>query len=148
MWKKLSAVALFLFFSIILNAQNAEDICGYWRTLKGNTQFHITKNENGLYSITIAWLRIKKERIDSNNPNPQLRNRKFLQLVISDNIVFLKDKNKWVGTIYDPESGNTYSCKLHFDKDKDILKLKGSVKGVRALAHETICIREKHLRKD
>ncbi|HOT14963.1 MAG TPA: DUF2147 domain-containing protein, partial [Bacteroidales bacterium] len=97
MWKKIGAITLVLFFSYIVNAQNADDICGYWRTLKGNTQFHITKNENGLYSITIVWLRIKKDRTDANNPNPNLRNRKFLQLVISDNIVFLKDKNKWVG---------------------------------------------------
>jgi uncharacterized protein (DUF2147 family) len=132
-------------FSIIIS-QPSDDICGYWRTVKGNTQFQISKNNNGKYAGKIVWLRVEKDRNDFNNPDIKLRQRKVLGLLIMNNFSYNEKKKAWEnGTIYDPENGKTYICKLWFEKDKFVLYLRGYINGIKVLRRETNWIRESKL---
>ena len=55
------------------------------------------------------------------------------------------DKNEWSdGTIYDPESGSTYSCVIN--KDGDVLNIRGYV-GVKALGRTDVWKRIKLKKK-
>jgi uncharacterized protein (DUF2147 family) len=142
--KKLLLSLILIWFVFANNySQTADDICGYWRTIKGNTQFQITKSLNGKYVGKIIWLRVEKDRPDFNNPDVKLRQRKVLGLQILNDFSYNVKKKSWDnGTIYDPENGKSYSCKLWFEKDMFILHLKGHVEGMKILGRETLWIRE------
>ena len=133
----------------LLEAQiQQDDIIGFWRTLKGNTQIEIYKSANNIYYGKIIWLRVEKERPDYKNPNEKLRSRKVLGLQIINNFVFNVKKNIWEkGSIYDPENGETYFCILKFESSKDILKLKGHLPGMKVISRQTEWIRESKLRQ-
>jgi uncharacterized protein (DUF2147 family) len=147
--KHLLVVILFSFMlgTILLKAQE-DDICGYWRTMKGNTQIQIFKANNGMVYGKIVWLRIEKERPDFKNPIEKLRSRKVLGLQNINNFIYNEKEQLWEkGTIYDPENGNTYYCILWLTDTKDILKLKGHLPGMRVLSRQTEWIRESKLRQ-
>ncbi len=146
--KKILFISIIALLTISSYAFNGDEICGYWRTLKGNTQLEIYKTSQNTYEGKVVWLRIEKDRPDFKNPDKNLRDRKVLGLTILKNLEFSSQEQKWInGVIYDPESGNTYECQMYFKNDKDILYLKGHIKGYRLLSRETIWIREKHLRQ-
>jgi uncharacterized protein (DUF2147 family) len=137
-----------LLIQTLIKAQG-DDICGYWVTLKGNTQIQIFKTSNGKFYGKVVWLRYQKNRLDIKNPDANLRSRTILGLQIINNFVYNSESKIWEkGTIYDPENGKTYSCNISFDgKRKDILKLKGFVLGMKFLGREAIWIRESILKK-
>jgi len=139
--------SLFLFQFIMLAQE--DELCGYWLTLKGNTQIQIYKAANGKFYGKVVWLRYQKDRLDLKNPDENLRTRKILGLQIINNFVYNPGSKTWEkGTIYDPENGKTYNCNIWFDgKRKDILKLKGFVLGMKFLGREAIWIRESALKK-
>lgn len=65
-------------------------------------------------------------KVDLNNPDPSLRERRVLGLEILKGFVS-KGKGKWKGgTIYDPTNGKTYKCKMWLD-GKDTLKVRGFI---------------------
>lgn len=143
---------LFLVFSLVLSQLAAsaqdDDICGYWLTLKGNTKIQIYKGANGKFYGKVVWLRYQKDRLDLKNPDENLKSRKILGLQIINHFVYIEDSKIWgKGTIYDPENGKTYNCYMWFDKNKDILKLKGFLFGIKMLGRETMWIRETILKK-
>ena len=79
----------------------------------------------------IVWLREPfdehgRESVDENNPDQTLRNRKILGLQILQGLKPSPDaEDQWTGgTIYDPQSGRTYRCKLRRE-GRDQLKLRG-----------------------
>ena len=126
----------------------SDDICGYWRTVKGNTQIEISKAANEMFYGKIVWLRTEKDRPDYKNPIEKYRTRKVLGLQILNNFVFDPKSKKWVkGTIYDPENGNTYFCTLWFGKENSILKIRGHSPGIKVLSREAEWIREAKLRE-
>ena len=145
--KKLIVIfVIFFHISQILFSQSADDICSYWRTVKGNTQFQIYKAPNGKYIGKIVWLRIDKDRSDLNNPDPKLKQRKILGLQIISDFTYNAKKKVWEnGKIYDPENGRTYLCKVWFERDKYILYLRGHVEGMKLLSRESNLIRESKL---
>lgn len=140
---------LFLLFACcILRGQTQEgDICGYWRTLKGNAQMEVYKENDGSYSAKVVWLRIEKDRPDINNEDKSLKNRKILGLQILSGLKFDKKQNKWEdGKIYDPQTGKTYHCSVTLEHDKSILVLKGHIQGLKMFSRENRWIREFKLR--
>lgn len=62
-------VSITLLLSIFCFASDADEICGYWRTLKGNTQIAIYKTKQNIYEGRVIWLRTEKDRPDYKNPD-------------------------------------------------------------------------------
>lgn len=95
----------------------ADAVLGKYWFPKKNGQFEI-KKANGIYSgRVIAY--DDPEGLDKNNPDPKLAARKFVGIEMLSNFQYDPAKNQWSeGTIYDGDSGKTYSCTLWFDKGK------------------------------
>ena len=92
-------------------------VLGKWWFPKKNGQFEI-KKANGIYSgRVIAY--DDPEALDKNNPDPKLAARKFVGIEMLSNFKYDPAKNQWSqGTIYDGDSGKTYSCSLWYEKGK------------------------------
>jgi uncharacterized protein (DUF2147 family) len=145
--KYLTFSIISIIFSFINIQAQSDEICGFWLTEKGDSQVQVFKASNGKFYGKVVWLEKNKDTTDTKNPNKKLRSKKVLGLQILNNSIFNPKSKTWeAGTIYDPESGNTYDCYLWFDKDKNILKLKGYVLGIKFLGRESQWKREPKLR--
>ncbi|MNK22832.1 hypothetical protein D3C87_411130 [compost metagenome] len=129
MLKKASLFILFFVFSVQLFAQKKDDILGKWLNPSGEGQIEIYKRGDKFFG-KLAWIKEPndangKPKTDEKNPTESLRNRPVLGLEILKNFIF--DDGKWIdGTIYDPKSGKTYSCKLSL-KDTNQLSVRGFI---------------------
>lgn len=136
----LSAALLMVFaISSFTNSAPAEDpadaIVGLWEPSNGKARVKITKIANKYFG-KIVWLKEPKDpktgkpKVDKNNPNEKLRSVRLRGYRLLKDFVYTGD-NEWSGgTIYDPESGSTYSCVIK--KNKDVLDIRGYV-GIKAL---------------
>jgi uncharacterized protein (DUF2147 family) len=91
---------------------------GLWYNAEKTAKIQITKGSDGKFNGKVVWLKepLKngKPKVDELNEDPKLRTRPRLGLpVLSD---FEKDgDDKYTGgTIYDPNNGKTYSCKITY----------------------------------
>lgn len=81
----------------------------------------ITKAKDGSYQGRLVWVNHPTNadgsvRCDDNNPDPQLRKRRYDQVYIFRNLKFKKDE--WVnGKLYDPFSGKMFSIKFKLAKN-------------------------------
>jgi uncharacterized protein (DUF2147 family) len=126
----------------------ADDILGYWLTEEGDSQIQIFKTPNGKYSGKVAWMKTEKDKKDDKNPDLKLKDRKIMGLQILNNFMYNARQNEWAyGTIYDPKNGKSYDCYLWFEDDKNIMKIKGFVLGMRFLGRQTSWKKEVDLRK-
>lgn len=106
----------------------ADDITGTWISHLEKGHVEITR-DGDKYSGKIVWLKVPaypdgSPKIDKNNPDKTKRDQPLVGLVVLKNLVFVKDH--WEnGTIYDPESGKTYSCRI--TKKDNKLDLRGYV---------------------
>lgn len=113
----------------------ADAIVGVWETGSGKARVKITKT-NTFYYGRIVWLREPnneegKPKVDKNNPDEAQRQSPLLGLRMLKGFEN-KGPNLWEdGTIYDPESGSTYSCKITLD-DENTMNIRGFI-GVSAL---------------
>lgn len=103
--------------SINLKAQT-DKVEGLWYNDVKTAKILITKESNGKFYGKVVWLKepLKdgKPKVDEMNTDEKLRSRPRLGLpVLAD---FVKDgDNKYSGgTIYDPNNGKTYSCKMTY----------------------------------
>lgn len=83
---------------------------------KKTTYLTIYKNGDS-YEGKISWIETNKK--DEKNPNPALRNRDFLDMVILKNLKQTNENLYTDGFAYDPESGNTFRCKIWFQPDDE-----------------------------
>ena len=117
--------------SITLYAQQENDILGYWMNEEGDAKIQINKN-NEIFSGKIVWLEKPKDengewRLDTENPDESLRNRKKLGLQILHNLIWDADKKEWNnGEIYDAREGDTYSLFARL-KNRKTLDLRGYI---------------------
>jgi uncharacterized protein (DUF2147 family) len=104
-------LTLILVGSQALRAQgNAQAIVGEWLNEKQDAKFLIYQ-AGGKFFGKITW-GTSGDSKDSKNPNPALRNRDVIGLILLSDFSFA-GKNVWdKGSIYDPREGKTYSCKL------------------------------------
>jgi uncharacterized protein (DUF2147 family) len=136
----LFASVLFLAFQV---AAQADRIVGFWLTEKKDAQVQIVKSTDGKYHGTIIWLDEPFEddgsvKIDDENPDPALQKRTIMGLQLLKNFVYNSNDKKWgKGTIYDPDSGNTYDCYLWFEDDPNILHLKGYILGMKFIGRKS-----------
>ncbi len=110
------------FISIIINAKaqkNADDIVGVWETGSGKAHVKIDKVGN-YYFGRIVWLKEPlnpegKPKLDKNNEDASKRNKPIMGLQLVGGFEW-KNNNLWDnGTIYDPENGKTYKCKIDLE---------------------------------
>lgn len=96
-------------------SQKKDDIIGKWINPSGEGQIEIYK-KGDRYFGKLAWIKEPndekgKPKLDIKNPIASLRTRPLLGLEILKDFTF--DEDEWSeGTIYDPKTGKTYSCKL------------------------------------
>lgn len=97
--------------------KEADAILGDWLTENGKGRVRIFKTKQGSYVGKIIWLREPnneegKPKMDRNNPDESQRTRPIMGLFVLRDFVH-DAKNVWHnGKIYDPESGNDYSCTI------------------------------------
>ncbi|HVC37228.1 MAG TPA: DUF2147 domain-containing protein, partial [Gammaproteobacteria bacterium] len=101
----------------------ADAILGLWTTADGKARVEIVQ-QNGTYVGHIVWLKEPlypaddaqgmsgKHKVDRKNPEAALRTRPIVGLPLVSGFHYVS-ANVWTGgTIYDPENGKTYSCKI------------------------------------
>ncbi len=114
--EKIAVIILLAFCTTLAFAQNNPDaIIGRWIAIpKKNLIVEVFKDRNK-YKGKIVWFNDNDDktkpmntRLDENNSNPALRNRKVLGLKVLENMVYNSKSNKWEsGTIYEAKSGRT-----------------------------------------
>lgn len=115
MLKKISVLLILVFTVYVSYAQKRDDILGKWASQSGEGQIEIYK-KGEKYFGKLAWLKEPndekgKPKLDAKNPAANLRSKPLLGLEILKDFVF--DDDRWTdGTIYDPQTGKTYSCNL------------------------------------
>jgi uncharacterized protein (DUF2147 family) len=140
--KLILIVSLVTLFALKGIAQNAESIAGTWWNDKKTSKIEI-KQENGKFSGTVIYIKPEKyvngePEKDFNNPDPKLKSRSRLGLQILSGLKYNAKVKQWQeGRIYDPDNGKTYDCFVWFDKDPNILYLKGYVVGIKLLGRST-----------
>jgi len=141
-----------LFMSFQAYSQSSADkLMGTYYVIKEDTKsesrIHIYKTSEGKYEGKIIWLKYPNHadgtpKYDDKNPNPELRKVKSDQVVLLKNFTYDEKNDLWTGgTIYDPEEGKTYKCKLNFESSTK-LKVRGYI-GIPALGKTMYWTKEK-----
>ena len=129
--KKASLSLLFALCANSLFAQEANDILGYWLNEEADAKIEVFKQDDKFFG-KIVWLEEPKYengewKLDTENPDENLRHRKKLGLQIMRNLVWDKGDKEWNdGKIYDAREGDTYSLYATL-KGKEILNLRGYI---------------------
>lgn len=120
---------VFLMNSVAM-AQNPDAILGVWKTGEGTAMVQISK-KGEKYFGKVVWLKVPndpdgKVRTDVNNPDPKLQSRPLKGLENLRNFVHKGDKTWEDGNIYDPKTGNDYSCEMNL-VDDNTLEVRGYI---------------------
>ena len=121
----------FLFVTTLLvpavslaNNSNADVILGEWLSQEKDGKISIFKQGDKFYG-KISWGRTPGKK-DVNNPDPKLKNRDIVGLVILQDFKF--NGSTWEdGKIYDPKSGKTYDCIIKSKDNNKILEIRGYI---------------------
>ena len=151
MKRLLTLAALFLFMLPaynIINAQtkDADRIIGKWYTEENKSLIEIYKKGDKYYG-KMVWLKTPlndegKPKVDDKNPDVKLQNTPLIGLVILHDMEYDGD-NEWDdGEIYDPESGNTYSCLITLTNNNQI-DMRGYI-GFSLFGRSTTWVRKKN----
>lgn len=121
--RPLMMIALLSMGSIAFAAGQADAILGLWTTQDGKARVEIVQ-QNGVYVGHIVWLKeplypaddpqgmADKPKVDRKNPDKTLQTRPIIGLPLVNGFHYA-DNSVWSGgSIYDPENGKTYSCKI------------------------------------
>ncbi|RVU25722.1 DUF2147 domain-containing protein [Sandaracinomonas limnophila] len=113
------------FISFFAFSQNHSDqILGEWLSEPKDGKILIFK-QGDKYFGKISWSKRVSPK-DEKNPDPALRSKELLGLVILKNFKF--NGEHWEsGTIYDPHSGKTYDCTLKLRNQNKTLDIRGFV---------------------
>jgi uncharacterized protein (DUF2147 family) len=141
MKRVLAVVAVALLAAVPVMAGNGDAIVGVWATDPEGEggQAHIEISSDGeRYSGKIVWLEEPlytaededgeegEPKVDKNNPDPALQSRPIMGLELMSGFKF-DGKETWKkGTIYDPDNGKTYKCKLRIGDD-GVLNVRGYI---------------------
>lgn len=117
-------------FTLSAQPPQANDIKGTWISNLGKGKVEIKTDSSGNYfEGRIIWLKTPKypdgtDKVDKNNPDRNKRNAPLIGLLVLKHLTFVNDH--WEGgTIYDPETGKTYSCKARINGNN--LELRGYI---------------------
>ena len=138
--KKLIISAILVLCTVMAFAQtnDADRILGTYLSENKTGKVEVTK-QNGKYIGTLVWTSIAGAK-DEKNPDASLKKRTLKGVVILKDMTY--DNGIWKnGTIYDPESGNTYKATIKLKSDGN-LTLRGDI-GVPALGRNSVWTRTK-----
>ena len=103
-------------------------VVGKWLTADKKGIIEIYKKESKYYGEIIGGNKEEGEEgeeFDVHNPDPAKRKQSLTGLIILKDLTY--DDDEWEdGTIYDPDSGKTYSCVMELD-GKNILEITGYI---------------------
>ena len=135
-------ILLFIGLYVVTSyAQNADQIVGIWWNNEKTSKIQVEKKD-GKYIGTIVYIVPEKYENgqppkDDKNPDPALRSRSKIGIRILEGFVYNEKEKNWVnGRIYDPNNGKTYDC-YSWLENKDLLKLKGFILGMRWLGRSS-----------
>lgn len=116
MLKKITGFILLIVIASSAFSQNKDEIIGKWVSSSGGAHILIYK-KGEKYCGRIIWLKNPndeqgKPKIDLKNPDPELRIKPAVGLEVLKNFIYVGEGVWENGTIYDPKSGRTYSCKM------------------------------------
>lgn len=146
---------LCLTMPLLATAADPDAILGVWTTAEGKSKVEITKKD-GQYRGKIVALkeplypsdpndkqyvegRAGQPKVDRNNPDEKLRERPIIGMELMGGFKHDGDDVWSGGTIYDPESGKTYKCKMTLVSSNE-LKVRGYI-GVSLLGRTTVWTR-------
>ena len=124
-----------------------EKIEGYWLTSEKRSQIQIFQKSNGKFYGKIVWLEEPYTDDgtlvrDKENPEATKRDQKIVGLQILKGFSYDTEDQRWEnGTIYDPETGKTYKCRMWFEDNPNTLNVKGYI-GVSFVGRTTQWTRE------
>ncbi len=122
----------------LLAAYTADSAIGTWLVPKGDAKVTIYKCGDK-YCGKVSWLKTPDD-LDVKNPDPDKRKNKIIGMDMLWGFTF--KENEWVGgQIYDPDSGDTYKCKMWLKSD-DKLNVRGYV-GIPAFGRSEVWTRVK-----
>ncbi len=143
--------ALGIILSLSIQSIFAQDISGKWKTVDDKSGFSradvlISKNENGTYSGKILIIRPTPGKPTTGvctECKGDLKNKSLVGLQIINNFIpNPKKEDEYInGKVFDPLSGNIYSCKAKLSSNGKRLTLRGYV-GISALGRSQTWIRE------
>ena len=111
-------------------ATEADAVVGEWYTKDNKALVKIYKQDD-VYNGKIIWLKEPKNedgsvKLDTNNPDEAQRGQPIIGLNLVKGFNY-NGENKWAdGTIYDPDNGKTYKCKMSLNDD-GTLKVRGFI---------------------
>ena len=117
-------------------ADGPDGVLGTWVTADGKAHVEITR-QGDVYNGSIVWLKEPlypaddksspgQPKVDRKNPDASLQTRPIIGLPLVQGFKYAGD-NVWSdGTIYDPDSGKLYSCKMTLMMDGS-LRVRGYV---------------------
>lgn len=114
---------------IFSQVNSGDQIIGLWQTETKDSHIEIFKVNNKYYGKLAGGPKIFEadgvtSKKDKKNPDPAQKERLLKNLLIL--MHFIYDDGIWQdGKIYDPESGNTYQCKMKLNKG--ILEIRGFI---------------------
>lgn len=136
-WTKGMLIASILIgFNTLASAQNK--IEGLWFNDNKEAKIQIYKAKDGKFYGKIVWLkeplRNGRPKLDEKNSDKSLKGQPILGLVILKG--FTADDDSYTdGTIYDPDNGKTYDCKMTFQGQK--LSIRGYI-GISLFGRTTV----------
>jgi len=130
---KHSLIAALLLFALSSIGQDykADDVLGIWYNEEKDAKVEIYK-EKDQYFGKIIWLEepidpeTGEPKLDDENPDEELQKRPVMGLLLVKDFVYDGDGVWEDGEIYDPKSGNTYSCYMKLE-DMNKLKVRGFI---------------------
>lgn len=130
--KIITVLVLMMISSLMVFAQNADDIVGLWYSQPDSKNrisiVEVYKENNKYYGYSFAYQNSTDIVNDVNNPDQKLRNLPLKGLVYLYDLQF--SKGEWKGgKIYNPEQGKTYNAKASLSDNKQELNIKASIDG-------------------
>lgn len=145
---QLAVLAAFSASSLTAVAADGDAILGEWLTGGGSSKVEVYKKDDKYFG-KIVWLKepnieagqpnAGSPKVDSKNPEEARRKDPIVGLELLRDFVYDGTAAWTKGTIYDPESGKTYSCTIKIN-DEGKLDVRGYI-GVPAFGRSTVWTR-------
>jgi uncharacterized protein (DUF2147 family) len=107
----------------MLSAQSG--ITGVWYNSAKSGKIEIIEQDNE-YTGKIIWIdeplseETGKPKVDESNPKKENQNNPIIGLPVLKNFVYEGESKYTGGTVYDPENGKTYKCKMTLIDDNNL----------------------------
>ena len=127
----LCLVWVFAAATTVPSVQDGDKLVGVWKPSKGTSMIKIEKIGSKYYG-RVVWLQEPNDedgnpRTDVNNPDESLRSTPLKGYRILKDFVYDTEDGLWTdGTIYDPNNGSTYQCKIEL-RDDNTIDIRGYV---------------------